>query len=163
MPFDAALELHRTEVQSDWVDYNGHMNVAYYILAFDRAYDRFMEHIGLDAAYRARTGGTIFAVEAHVTYGQELLEGAPLAISLQLLGWQPKKLNTFLRMYHAEEGYLAATVEWMSLHVDLNTRRTAPLGAEVAARVEQLWQTHKDLPRPPQAGRGIALTPQRAG
>jgi acyl-CoA thioester hydrolase len=157
MPLDAALELHRTPVLPEWIDYNGHMNVAYYLLAFDQAFDVFMQRIGLDATRRAETGNTIFSVEAHITYGQEVLEGAPLAISLQLLGWQPKKLNTFMRMYHAEEGFLAATVEWMSLHVDLNTRRAAPMPPEVIDKVEALWEQHKDLPRPPEAGKGIAL------
>ncbi len=157
MSFDAALELHRTHVRPEWIDYNGHMNVAYYLLAFDQAFDRFMEHIGLTAERRAASGSTIFAVEAHITYGQELLEGAPLVVTLQLLGRQPKKLNTFMRMYHAEAGFQAATVEWMSLHVDLNTRRTAPMPPAVAAEVDALWAAHENLPRPPEAGRGIAL------
>ena len=161
MPFDAALELQRTHVQPEWVDYNGHMNVGYYVVAFDQAFDLFMDRIGIDAAYRERTGGTIFSVEAHVSYLRELLPDAPIAVTLQLLGWDAKKLNIFLRMYHIDDGFLAATVEWMSLHVDLNTRRAAPMAPEVAARVEQVWQTHKDLPRPPHAGRGISLSPGR--
>ncbi|WP_119168967.1 thioesterase family protein [Algihabitans albus] len=161
MPFDAALELQRTHVQPEWLDYNGHMNVGYYVVAFDQAFDLFMDRIGIDAAYRESSGGTIFSVEAHVTYLQELLPDAPLVVTLQLLGWDSKKLNIFLRMYHAEEGFLAATLEWMSLHVDLETRRAAPMAPEVAARVEAVWQAHKDLPRPPQAGRGISLNPPK--
>jgi acyl-CoA thioester hydrolase len=155
--FDEDLVIRRAHVRPEWIDYNGHMNVAYYLLAFDHAYDDFMDAVGLGAAYRARTGGTVFAVESHLTYGQELLEGSPIAVTMQLLALDPKKLHVFMRMFHAEEGYQAATGEFLSLHVDLNTRRTAPLAAEVMTKLEAMWARHKDLPRPPEAGRGIAL------
>jgi acyl-CoA thioester hydrolase len=155
--FGPAPVIRRARVEPEWIDYNGHMNVAYYLLAFDQAYDDFMDRIGLDAAYRERTGGSVFAVESHLTYGQELLPDSPLAITLQLLALDPKKLHVFMRMFHAEEGYQAATGEFLSLHVDLNTRRTAPMGPEPMARVEAMWDSHKALERPPEAGKGIAL------
>ena len=68
----APLELYRTEVPEDWIDYNGHMNVAFYLYAFDRGMDVLMQKVGLDAAHRESAGGTIFAVEGHLTYQREL-------------------------------------------------------------------------------------------
>ena len=72
MPVPAPLDLHREPVRPEWIDYNGHMNVAYYLLAFDHACDAFLDYMGMDDASRARTGGTTFTVEAHVTYQREV-------------------------------------------------------------------------------------------
>ena len=103
-------------VQPEWLDYNDHMNVAFYIRAFDMAFDVFMDWIGMDDAGRAESGGTIFAAEAHVSYLAELRGGAPLRITLQLLEHDAKKMRTYLEMFHQEEGYLAASAEFLSLY-----------------------------------------------
>lgn len=153
----APLELKRLNVEPGWIDYNGHMNVAYYLVAFDRAYDVFMDRIGLDQAFRDRTGGSLFAVEAHVSYLGELQVDAPLVMSLQLVDYDRKRLHTFLRMHHAEEGFLAATVEWMSLYVDLGSRRVSRMPDEIFAEVEAVARAQAALPRPPTAGKGIAM------
>lgn len=151
------LELKRLTVQPDWIDYNGHMNVAYYLVAFDRAYDVFMDRIGVDQAFRDRTGGTIFAVEAHVNYQAELKVDTPIAMSIQIVGYDRKRLNTFMRMHHAEEGFLACTVEWMSLFVDLASRRVTEMPDEVFDRVDAIGRAHAALPRPELAGKAIAM------
>ena len=75
MSDDAPLRIHRETVRPEWIDYNGHMNVAYYVLAFDHAVDRFLELLNLGPAYRERTGCTTYALEAHVHYLQEVKEG----------------------------------------------------------------------------------------
>jgi acyl-CoA thioester hydrolase len=155
------LELKRLKVQPDWIDYNGHMNVAYYLVAFDRAYDVFMDRVGVDQPFRDRTGGTIFAVEAHVSYQAELKVEAPLVMALQLVGYDRKRLHTFMTMHHAEEGFLAATVEWMSLYVDLATRRVTAMPDEIFERVEAIGQAHAALPRPAISGKGIAMPVRR--
>ena len=157
MQSQGPLELKRLNVQPDWIDYNGHMNVAYYLIAFDRAYDVFMERIGVDQAFRDRTGGTIFAVEAHVSYQAELKVDAPLVLALQVVGYDRKRINTFMTMHHAEEGFLAATVEWMSLFVDLNTRRVREMPDEIYEKVEAIGRAHAALPRPELAGKAIAM------
>ena len=75
----APLRLYRDKVRSDWIDVNGHMNVGYYSVVFDFATDAFLDYVGLDVAYREATGGSTFTVETHLTYQQELRDGAPLA------------------------------------------------------------------------------------
>ena len=110
-------------VRPEWIDYNGHMNVAYYVLAFDLAIDALWSRIGITDEYIRETRGSTFAVETHVTYQEELKEGAPYFVAMQLIAYDEKRIHHFQRMYHAEEHYLAATAEWMSLHVDLNVRR----------------------------------------
>ncbi len=157
----APLELRQGRVRPEWLDYNGHMNVAYYVLAFDHACDDFLDYIGMTDAYRARSGGTTFAAEMHVTYQREVVNGDPLRFTSQLLGFDEKRIHFILHMYHAEQGYLAATSEWMSLYVDLASRRVAAMPVEIASRLAAIHATHKQLPRPPEAGRAMSLTGKR--
>lgn len=153
----APLELSPGVVRPEWVDYNGHMNVAYYVLAFDHACDSFLDHIGMTDAYRARSGGTTFAAEMHITYQREVMAGDPLRFTSHLLGFDKKRIHFILHMYHAEQGYLAATSEWMSLYVDLESRRVAAMPAEISSRLADIHAIHKKLPRPPEAGRTMGL------
>lgn len=157
MSHNGPLELHRESVRAEWIDYNGHMNVAYYVLAFDHATDAFFDYVGLDESHRDENGGSTFAAESHVCYLREVREGDPLRFTTQLLGYDAKRLHYFHRMYHAEQGFLAATNELLSLYVDLNTRRVAAMPQAVQARLAELMTTHAVLPRPPEAGRVIAV------
>src|SRR5579875_1681906 len=148
----APLALHRETVQPEWTDYNGHMNLAYYMLVFDHATDCLFDHLDL-----GRDNHSLFALEAHVTYEQELNAGDPVRVTTQLLDCDAKRLHYFHRMYHATEGYLAATNELISIHVDLATRRSTPLPQAALAWLEALLAAHRHLPRPPQAGRVIGI------
>ena len=149
------LELHRDVVRGEWIDYNGHMNVAYYVLAFDYATDAFFEYVGLDEAYRRTTNNSTFAVDAHVTYQREVAAGAPLRFTTQLVGYDQKRLHFFHRMYHGEEGFLSATAEWLSLHIDLDQRRVAPMPESILGRLAALWADHGRLPDPEELGKVI--------
>src|SRR5690606_22498874 len=110
-------------VHPDWIDFNGHMNVAYYVLAFDRATDKFFDWLGLDEAYRQATNRSTFALEQHILYLREVRLGDPLRFTTQLIDHDAKRIHYFHRMYHDREGYLAATTEIISMHIDLGRRR----------------------------------------
>jgi acyl-CoA thioester hydrolase len=153
----APLELHRESVRPEWIDYNGHMNVAYYVLVFDHATDAFLAYVGLDDAHREATGGSVFAADSHVTYIREVGEGDPLRIATRLLAFDPKRVHLFHEMYHAGEGYLAATSEWLILYVDLNTRRVGVMPDAVQERLAQVEASHGKLGWPEQAGRVIKV------
>lgn len=157
----APLGLRRGRVQPEWLDYNGHMNVAYYVLAFDHACDDFLDQIGMTDAFRAHSGGSTFAAEMHITYQREVMDGDPLRFTGHLLGFDAKRIHFILHMYHAEKGYLAATSEWMSLYVDLASRRVSPMPVEISDRLAAIHASHRDLPRPPEAGRVMSLTGKR--
>ena len=101
--------------------------MGYYLVVFDRATDAFLHQVGLTAELREGTGATTFTLEAHVNYLNELREGDPLRFTTRLLGFDHKRIHYFHEMYHATEGYLAATNELMSLHVNHSTRRSAPM------------------------------------
>ena len=152
-PFDA----YRDVVRSEWIDHNGHMNMGYYLVVFDFATDEFFRWVGLGEAHRRQHGITTFCLEAHVTYHREVRRGDPLRFTTLLLGHDAKRLHYIHTMYHATEGYLAATNELMSLHVDLATRRGAPMHAGVLARLAAIQAAHDKVDRPPQVGRRIGL------
>jgi len=144
-------------VEKAWIDYNGHMNMAFYNLAFDRALDHVYDLLGIGAEHVAAGGGSCFTLETHVNYLQEVLLDDPLRVEFQLLDRDAKRLHFFEQMYHAEEGYLAATSEQLALHVDMGSRRAAPFADDVMARVDSLFEAHRRLERPEQAGRVIAI------
>ncbi len=109
------------------------MNMAYYNVVFDQALDQVFDDLGIGAAYVRDGGGSCFTVEIHVTYIQELKLDDPIRVTFQLLDWDEKRLHFFGEMYHADEGYLAATSEQMSLHVDMTSRKAGPLPRARAA------------------------------
>jgi acyl-CoA thioester hydrolase len=118
-------------VPPEWIDYNDHMNVAYYVLAFDLAIDALWARLGITDDYIRETRGSTFAVETHVSYQRELKQGDRYLVTMELLAYDEKRIHQFQRMYHAGEGYLAATAEWMSLHVDLTRRKVTEWPAPV--------------------------------
>lgn len=156
MTLHTPLTLHRETVRHEWIDYNGHMNVAYYLLAFDHATDAVLDRFGIGKAYVAAENRSVFVVDAHLTYAREVTEGTPLRFDSLLLGADAKRLHLFHEMRHADEGWLAATAEFMLLHVDLGTRKTGPFPPAVAAALAGQAAAHAVLPRPPQAGRAVA-------
>ena len=154
---EAPFDRYRDVVRPDWVDHNRHMNMGYYLVVFDFATDEFLSWVGLDAAHRHAQQVTTFCLEAHVTYHREVGAGDPLRFTTQLLAHDAKRIHYIHAMYHAAEGYLAATNELMSLHVSEATRRGAPMAPTVLDRLARIQKAHDALPRPPQAGRTIGL------
>src|SRR3977135_3912361 len=153
----APLDTHRSTVLPEWVDWNGHMNVAFYVTAFDQASGAFMRNMGLGRRYVDGKLGMTFVLETHVTYDREMREGAPILFPNQLLERDAKKVHLYHEMFHAERGYLAATNEVIVMNIDYASRRSAPWPAPVAERLGVLWVAHGALPRPAKAGRVMGL------
>lgn len=151
------MDLWTGRVKPEWIDYNGHMNVAYYHMAFDEATDRFLEAIGLGEPYLAREPGSMFALEDHLTYQRELEEGDPIRVTVQLLDFDEKRVHYFQRMFHSNEGYLAATCEHLSIFVDMKARRSAPFPKPVATALAKIFDEHRQLERPEEVGRSMGI------
>lgn len=151
------LVVHREPVRPEWIDYNGHMNVAYYVLAFDHAADALFDHLGLDAAYRERAQFSTFALEAHLVYKREVAAGDPLRLEVQMLDFDGRFFHYICKMFHDRENWLAAACEWISCGVDMATRKPAPMPPDVAARFQALFDAQRMMPRPPEAGRVIGI------
>ena len=150
-------DIHFATVLPEWIDYNGHMNVAYYVLAFDNATDRLLDNMGLGQHHVETNNSSFFVVEAHVNYLAEVVEGAPLRFTVQMLDHDEKRLHFFTRMYHRDEGFLAATSEWLGVHIDLGTRRTSTMPAEAMNKLAALKADHQNIPWPDQAGRKMGI------
>jgi acyl-CoA thioester hydrolase len=151
----ALIETYRTKVLPEWIDYNGHMNVAYYTLVFDRGTDGLLDRLDLGADYRHRSNRTIYVAEAHLTYLREVRAGDEVVVRTHLVGADGKRLHVYHRLVHAKEGYAAASTELMCLHVDLAGPRVAPFGAASAALVTELLAGQRGLPIPEELGRAI--------
>jgi acyl-CoA thioester hydrolase len=152
-PFDG----YRDVVRSGWIDENGHLNMGYYVVVFDYATDAWLDFIGLSKQYKAAHGVMTFSLESHVTYRRELRESDELRFATQLLDFDEKRIHYFHQMFHAREGYLAATNELISLHVRRETRRSAPMAPEILEGLEEIRRAHRALPIPPQVGRVMGL------
>src|SRR5471030_1857420 len=153
----APLDVHRSVVKPEWVDWNGHMNVAYYVTAFDQASCAFMRNIGLGRNYVNNKLGMTFVLEMHITYDRELREGAPMLFKTQLLDCDAKRVHLFHEMYHAEEGYLAATNETIVMNIDYTTRKSGPFPLQATERPEKVWTVHKTVAKPAKSGRLMGL------
>lgn len=156
-PGEAPLILHREPVRAEWLDYNGHMNVAFYMLAFDHATDAFMDRVGLGRAHAETAGGSVFVLEAHIAYLREVVRGEPLRFATHLLGFDEKRIHYAHAMFHDARDYHAATGEIMLLHVDLNRRRAAPMPAPVLERLAAIRRAHAGVAPPPGLSREIGL------
>ncbi|MFC7322352.1 thioesterase family protein [Halobacillus campisalis] len=143
-------------VPSEWVDYNGHMNDAEYNRAFSQATDAFVDHIGLDEPSRSHFQYTMFTLETHTCYLQEMKEGASFTITAQVLDYDAKRVHLFLSMHNAE-GDLVATLEEMLMGVDQNEGRAAPFPKAVEEKLDAVYQKHANQEQPKQAGRTIGI------
>ena len=141
---------HRDRVQPEWLDCNGHMNLAYYVLVFDCGTDAWLEQAGLGSAYRL-TGRSVFAAETHTVYRQEVGSDAPILVRTRLAAASGKRIHLLHEMSSGES--LVAMQEVMFLHVDLTTRRSVPLCEPDAARVAALLPV--GLADPPWMGRRV--------
>ena len=141
----------------DWIDYNGHLNMAFYNVIFDRAVDHFYDLLGVGAQYAESGAGSCFTMEVHVHYLNEVSLDDELELHLQLLDYDSKRLHYFQQMYHKEQGYLAATSEQLALHVDLNTRRSGAFPQQVLDKLDAMATTHLRLDAPSQVGHRIGI------
>ncbi len=151
------VEAPPREVEKQWIDLNGHMNMAYYNVLFDETSDTILSLVGVGWDYTQQGAGSTFTAEVHVSYLKELNDADPVRIAYQLLDWDEKRLHLFGYMYHGTQGYLAATSEQMTIHVDVKSRRVAPMPLAAQENARALMSAHKSLPRPDQAGNVIGI------
>jgi acyl-CoA thioester hydrolase len=144
-------------IEPQWIDYNGHLNMAYYNVMFDRAIDELWLVLGIGPDYKKARNFSTFTAECHVRYLREIHLGDPVQITAYLLGADDKRLHTFEEMRHATEGWLSATSENMSMHVDMGLRKTAPFPSDVRATIDGIVKAHAGLPRPEGVGRSVGM------
>lgn len=143
-------------VEPQWIDYNGHLNMAYYNVLMDRAADEVFDLFGVGEDYRTRTNHSTFSAEFHMCYVRELHEGDQVYVTTQLLDVDEKRFHFYQELYH-QDGWLSATGEGLGLHVDLGGPRVAPMPDDMLARMRATLAEHATLPWPDRAGRSIGI------
>lgn len=152
-----SLDYSGMSVLPEYIDANGHMNVGYYTLMFDKALDLPWERLGIYSQILLKSGMSSFALETHLTYQRELKLGDALQFKFLLLDYDAKRVHYFLQMYHAAQGYLAATCEQISICMNMNVRRSSAWSDAALANIAALFELHKARPRPPEVGRAIGI------
>jgi acyl-CoA thioester hydrolase len=143
-------------VHPEWIDHNGHMNVAYYVLAFDLATDEFYGTLGMGITYQ-QTGYSVFTLGMNVDYLDELFEGDPIRVETRLVDWDYKRVHYIHQMFHAEKGFLAATNECLGMHVGYESRKSESFSVEHQAGLEKMHLAHQKVDVPVQVGRKLAI------
>jgi acyl-CoA thioester hydrolase len=144
-------------VVKDWIDYNGHLNMAFYNVIFDHGVDYLYDYLGIGKEYTESGIGSCFTLEAHVHYLNELSLGDEVGVKLQLVNYDSKRIHIFEEMYNLNEGYLAATSEQIGMHIDMKTRKSSALPSEVQVLLEKIMIKHSVLPTPEQLGHQIGI------
>lgn len=144
-------------VENAWIDYNGHLNMAYYHVLFDRALDELYAQLGLGPAYLRDRHGSTFAAECHLRYLRELNQNDPVRVTMQLVDFDDKRIHLFQTLRHATEGWVSATCEHLSLHVDMSTRKVTPFPADILSNLAVMKAMHGRLPTPEDIGRVISF------
>lgn len=155
---EAPLRLYRCRVEPDWVDYNGHMTESAYLTAFGWASDVLFRLVGIDESYRAG-GHSFYTVETHIHYRREASLHQPLHFTTQVLGVDQKRLQLFHIMWD-EDGNRLASTEQMLLHVNTEAGATAPILEGPAQALAAVYQAHRVLPTPAEAGARITMPDQ---
>jgi acyl-CoA thioester hydrolase len=149
--------VHHDIVRPEWIDSNGHMNLAYYVVVFDLATDKLYAKLGIGDAYREASGNSCFTAETHTVYEREVRLGEPLRAHTWLLGVDSKRLHYFHELFHSESGERSATQELMALHIDMRVRRVVPFPDMQREVLEQAVANHRPAQPPTGIGRRIAM------
>lgn len=144
-------------VDPGWIDYNGHMNMAYYHVLFDRAVDEAFALVGLGPGYREERNASFFTAEVHTLYKCELQARDTVRVTVHLVDYDEKRLHIYMEIRHAVEGWVAASCENLSLHVNMGDRKVAPFPADILGNLALMRAAHAHLTRPAALGRVIGI------
>ena len=150
--------IYSTEIKPEWLDYNNHMNIAYYVLVFNLAFEELLLYLGLGEEVAKTTGISTMALEIHITYDQEVSLGQDVEVRMQLVDHDHKRMHLYFGMYvKGTSGYLASTLEQLSMCVDLNERKSASFPTEVIEKIKILSERQSHLRRSDNIGRIIGI------
>lgn len=157
MTIPAPFESSTMRVEDQWIDYNGHFNMAYYNVLFDRAGDEAFGELGLGPQYVKSTNCSFFTLEAHISYLRELHAGDAVVITTQFIAHDHKRVHYVQQMYHAGERYLACVTENMIMHIDMAAKKSSNFPQNIYDRIAAVQLAHNALPVPSQVGHRITI------
>jgi len=112
-------------IKKEWTDYNNHMNMAYYVLVFDQVWEVMLEKFKMGENYAKTTNMSTMVVETYTTYNNEVKEGDEVEINLTFFDHDKKRLHYKMEMIEKSSQKLSATLEMLSLYIDLNKRKVS--------------------------------------
>jgi len=145
-------------VDPTWIDLYGHMNAARYVGVFDHVGYQLLDALNVGESYTRASHCGIYTVDIAVNYRRELLAGDPLELRLRVLGADTKRLLCLMELFQTRDNYLAATMEQLSVHVNLDTRRSQAFPDSVVQVLQAAVQSHAAAPLPERHVRRLALT-----
>jgi acyl-CoA thioester hydrolase len=152
--------LHRRSsplsIRPEWIDYNGHLNLAYYHVLFDQGADEELATLGLGADYAQSRGMTTYVAENHVCYVREVFQQDSVFVTGQIVDFDEKRLHIYQELRHAD-GWLAATLEGLVLSIDMSGPKVAPWPDDILAAITEAAARDALLPRPEQLGRSVGI------
>ena len=134
--------LKTEKIIKEWTDYNGHMNLSYYILIFDKAAEVMLTKFNMGGDSAQSDKKSTFVVETHTTYDQEVKLGEEVEVYLTYLDHDKKRIHYKVSMFHKEKKYLAATTEVLTLYIDLNQRKVAEFEPKKTKIMDDFIQAH---------------------
>ena len=138
-----SLLLKTTKIINEWTDYNGHMNLAFYILVFDKGAEKILSKFKMGEQSAKTTKRSTMAVESHTTYNNEVKENEEVNVNLSYFDHDKKRLHYKLEMYEKSKNILSATTEVLSLYIDLNFRKVAEFEEEKVVIMDQFIKENK--------------------
>ncbi|MHC8312366.1 thioesterase family protein [Pseudomonas sp. GT1P32] len=156
-----ALTTYSTRIIPDWVDYNGHLRDAFYLLIFSYATDALMDRLGMDSNNREASGNSLFTLELHLNYLHEVKLDADVEVHTQIIAHDSKRLHLYHSLHLVGDDKELAGNEQMLLHVDLAGPRSAPFSEETLGKLQAIVAQQTDLPTPDYIGRVIAFPPKK--
>ena len=157
----AGIPIYTSAIQPEWIDYNGHLRDAYYGVIVSSAVDALMDRVGLDEGYRARSGCTLYTLEMHLNYLQEVHQSDTAMVHLRVAGLDHKRILAAFEIVRSGKPGVAATAEVMLLHVrrEADKVASAPFPPEVRSALGQLQAASAGLPADGPGSRRMELRP----
>lgn len=157
MNSDSGLSCWRGEVLAEWVDYNGHLRDAFYLLIFSHATDGLMDYIGLDAAGRSKLGHTLFTLETHLNYLREVKEGSEVHVKTWILDMDAKRVRVYHELYRDEQSTLLAANEQLLVNIDIAGPKSVPFDSSIESALRIVMRQQPEPDHQCYAGRQISL------
>jgi len=157
MNIDTPFKAYTTRIKNDWIDDNGHLNVAYYHLVFDLAAKPFFEWLGLTPDVRQTEKISTFALETHINFLSEVAVDAEVNVHARLLDVNSKRFLFYLEMFKTDGDTLAASYESLSTFVDMENRKSTSIAPQLLERMSLIKTRHSELELPWQIGHAISV------
>ena len=138
-----SVHIDTRKIIKEWIDYNGHMNMAYYVLIFDQAWENILNKFQMGGEKAEESKRTTMVVETRTTYDSEVKEGDEVEVYVSYFDHDKKRLHLKCEMYEKKTKKLSATMENLSLYIDLDKRKVTDFEDEKVKIMDEFIDKNK--------------------